>query len=65
MLTFVRSNGFNALRVPFAAELALNPNKVAYFPDPALSGLTNMARLAKFVDLAAAKDLLVSHHSSA
>ena len=59
ILRSLRDNGFNALRIPFSAELALNPNRVVQVADPALDGLGNLARLAKFVDMAAQYNILV------
>lgn len=56
---FMRENGFNALRVPFSAELALNPGRVVRVEDPALDNLGNIDRLARFVDVAARYDILV------
>lgn len=56
---FMRENGFNALRVPFSAELALTPERVVQVEDPALNNLGNIARLARFVEVAARYDILV------
>jgi aryl-phospho-beta-D-glucosidase BglC (GH1 family) len=59
VFSFMRANGFNALRVPFSAELALDPNRVVQVADPALNNLGNLARLARFVDVAAQYNILV------
>jgi len=60
VFSFLRANNFNAIRLPFSAELALNPNQVVRVSgEPALDNLGNLARLAKFVDLAAQHNLLV------
>jgi len=59
VFSFLRANGFNGLRVPFSAELALNPDRVVQVADPALDDLGNLERLAKFVDVAAEYDILV------
>jgi aryl-phospho-beta-D-glucosidase BglC (GH1 family) len=59
VLGFLRQNGFNAIRVPFSAELALKPNDKYWVGDSGLDNLGNVARLAKFVDLCASFDMLV------
>lgn len=59
VFTLLRAEGFNALRIPFSAEIALNPDRILRVQDPDLDNLGHMARLAKFVDVAAEFDLLV------
>jgi|EP00624_Nannochloropsis_granulata_P004332 endoglucanase len=59
VFTLLRAEGFNALRIPFSAEIALNPNQILRVQDPDLDNLGHMARLAKFVDVAAEFNLLV------
>ena len=57
---FLRANGFNAIRIPFSAELALEPGRVVRVAgEPELDNLGHLARLARFVDLAAQHNLLV------
>lgn len=59
VFTFMRENGFNALRAPFSAELALDPGRVVRVADPALDNLGNIDRIARFVDVAAEYNILV------
>lgn len=59
IFTLLRAEGFNALRVPLSAEIALDPNRVLRVQDPDLDNLGHMARLAKFVDIAAEFNILV------
>lgn len=59
VFAFMRNNGFNALRVPFSAELALDPGRVVRVEDPALNNLGNIDRLARFVDVAGRYGILV------
>jgi hypothetical protein len=59
VFAFMRANDFNAVRVPFSAELALDPGRVVPVVDPALDGLSNIDRLAAFVDAAARYNILV------
>lgn len=56
---FMRAQGFNALRVPFSAELALDPGRVVRVGDPALDNLGNLDRLIRFVDVASQYSILV------
>jgi aryl-phospho-beta-D-glucosidase BglC (GH1 family) len=59
IFAFMRENGFNALRVPFSAELALDPGRVVRVEDPALNNLGNIERLARFVEVAGRCGILV------
>jgi endoglucanase len=60
VFNFLRDNSFNVIRLPFSAEMALNDGQVVTVPgEPVLDKLTNIKRLAKFVDVAAEYNLLV------
>eukprot|EP00878_Enallax_costatus_P013005 GHUV01013588.1.p1 GENE.GHUV01013588.1~~GHUV01013588.1.p1 ORF type:complete len:366 (+),score=118.90 GHUV01013588.1:2049-3146(+) len=64
LLDFTAQHGFNAIRLPFSAELALNmdarqPGNIDYSANPELQGLTTGQVMDRFVQECARRGLLV------
>jgi len=61
-LDFMTKNGFNALRIPFHLELALNdatPSSVDYSANPDLQGLSSLGVMDVIIKAAAERGILV------